>query len=141
MKSESDNIVIYQQPMSTVIQNFCAFCHTSVLSNSFIFFCMSILFLVIFSPGRDILSIQGIHCRNIMWTWIQKHIIYCLMRQTPVTKPAFSPPIWLYHSALQLVSFQTSVAAKNYQRKGQQFWKLTNNTKFLQNHKESFKTT
>ena len=46
-------------------------CFTSVLSNSLIFFCMSILFLVIFSPGRDILSSQGIHCRKIMWTWIQ----------------------------------------------------------------------
>ena len=41
---------------------------TSVLSSSLIFFCMSMLFLVIFSPGLDILSNHGIHCRNIMWT-------------------------------------------------------------------------
>ena len=41
--------------------SFCSIC--------FIFFCIIIVFLVIFSPGRDILRNQGIHWRNINWTW------------------------------------------------------------------------
>ena len=41
----------------------------SFCSISFIFFCIMIVFLVIFSPGRDILRNQGIHWRNMTWTW------------------------------------------------------------------------
>ena len=41
----------------------------SFLSNSFIFFWTWIVFLVIFSPGRDIRKNQGIHWRKISWTW------------------------------------------------------------------------
>ena len=41
----------------------------SFCSISFIFFCIMIVFRVIFSPGRDILRNQGMYCRNINWTW------------------------------------------------------------------------
>ena len=36
----------------------------SFRSNSFILFCIMIVFRVIFSPGRPIRSIHGIHCRK-----------------------------------------------------------------------------
>ena len=45
----------------------------SLASISFIFFCIMIVFLVIFSPGRDILRNHGIHWRNIRWTWKQNY--------------------------------------------------------------------
>ena len=57
---------------------------TSFLSISLIFFCMRMLFLVIFSPGRDILSIQGIHCRKIFWTWTQGGSEQCSCKKSEI---------------------------------------------------------
>ena len=50
----------------------------SFCSISFIFFCIMIVFLVIFSPGRDILKNQGIHCRKIIWTFGEQVFFTCL---------------------------------------------------------------
>ena len=41
----------------------------SFISISFILFWIRMVFLVIFSPGRDILNSQGIHWRNRIRTW------------------------------------------------------------------------
>ena len=49
---------------------------SSFLSSSFIFFCTWIVFLVIFSPGRDILSSQGIHCRKTSCTCKKPYLRY-----------------------------------------------------------------
>ena len=37
--------------------------------------CIMIVFLVIFSPGRAILSTQGIHWRKIVLTWLDIIIV------------------------------------------------------------------
>ena len=67
---------------------------TSFLSISLIFFCIKMLFLVIFSPGRDILSIQGIHCRKIFWTWRcgNHQETFCVISKLPSPASRECPP-------------------------------------------------
>ena len=64
-------VTVGAQKLSSISRTFARrdFEETSFLSISLSFFCIRILFLVIFSPGRDILSIHGIHCKNILCTF------------------------------------------------------------------------
>ena len=80
--------IVVAQKLSSISRTFAKrdFEETSFLSISLIFFCIRMVFLVIFSPGRDILSIQGIHCRKILWTWAHGNHqqYYCKKSKIPI---------------------------------------------------------